>query len=431
MDRKEEALKLLDANWTGRFTKPSPNLYPHQWNWDAGFIALGNAQHDLSRVITEYRSLFAGQWSNGLLPHIVFGPPTGHYFPEQDFWQSDRSTFSPKNVQTSGITQPPVHGFILKRIYDKHSEDSDFIAFLKEIFPKLVKLHEYYYRDRNPLRNGLITIRHPWESGTDNSPIWDEALSAMQIDKDALPDFKRKDLQNPKAAGHRPTHEDYDRYVYLVDLFRRLDYDEEKINEQCPFQIVDPLFNAILTWSNEAIITLGDILQMDYGELIYWNEQTIYSMNELLWDEQAGIYHAWDAVESKKIEVHTHSGLMPMIGGIPDVDQVEQMIRRMTGPNFKNDETYYLPSYNLSQSDIDHEKYWRGPIWISTNWLIIQGLNRYGFDELADEVFQDTIELIHQFGFYEYFDPRRNVRNNGYGTNQFSWSASLYLDMLN
>jgi hypothetical protein len=36
----EKAKKVLENNWTGSFTKPSLKLYPHQWNWDSGFISM-------------------------------------------------------------------------------------------------------------------------------------------------------------------------------------------------------------------------------------------------------------------------------------------------------------------------------------------------------------------------------------------------------
>ncbi|RMD45977.1 MAG: glycoside hydrolase, partial [Aquificota bacterium] len=41
----EQAKKVLDTNWTGRYTVPSIHLYPHQWNWDSGFIAIGYARY--------------------------------------------------------------------------------------------------------------------------------------------------------------------------------------------------------------------------------------------------------------------------------------------------------------------------------------------------------------------------------------------------
>ena len=82
------AKQILNGNWTGAYTKPSPSLYPHQWNWDSGFIAIGYAHYDQDRAEQEILSLFENQWPNGMVPQIVFNPQAlGHYFPEPDFWQ--------------------------------------------------------------------------------------------------------------------------------------------------------------------------------------------------------------------------------------------------------------------------------------------------------------------------------------------------------
>ncbi len=63
---------MLEANWLGHATSPSPRLYPHQWSWDAACIAIGYASWSQERAEKELRSLFSGQWRNGVLPHIVF-----------------------------------------------------------------------------------------------------------------------------------------------------------------------------------------------------------------------------------------------------------------------------------------------------------------------------------------------------------------------
>jgi len=42
-----KAISILANNWTGEFTKPAPHLYPHQWNWDSGFVALGYSHFDI------------------------------------------------------------------------------------------------------------------------------------------------------------------------------------------------------------------------------------------------------------------------------------------------------------------------------------------------------------------------------------------------
>lgn len=119
------ARQVLRANSTGAYTRPSPGLYPHQWNRDSGFIAIGYAHYDQKKARRELTSLFAQQWPNGMLPHIVFNPEAlGHYFPEPDFWQV------PDGRPTSGITMPPLHATACRHIftvpnYDMTREDFD------------------------------------------------------------------------------------------------------------------------------------------------------------------------------------------------------------------------------------------------------------------------------------------------------------------
>ncbi len=56
----EQAKNVLAGNWVGGHTKPSPELYPHQWSWDSGFIAFGYAHYDQERAQREMLSLFRG-----------------------------------------------------------------------------------------------------------------------------------------------------------------------------------------------------------------------------------------------------------------------------------------------------------------------------------------------------------------------------------
>lgn len=430
---KQAARAVLDHNWNGRFTKPAPSLYPHQWNWDAGFIAIGNGHHDMERAKAELEHLFAAQWTTGLVPQIVFGDdPEARYFPGPDFWQTERSNAAPEQVRTSGITMPPVHGFVLWRLYEIAEDKEDFKAFLTRLYPKVLQLHRYLYDQRDPLEEGLVYIRHPWEGGTDNSPIWDHALSHINLEPAQLPTYERKDLQNPKAALHRPTNEDYDRYVYLVDLFRRHDYNDQAIYTECPFLIQDPLFNGVLAWSNECLIQIGSLLGEDVSEVVQWQELTLHSFNEKLWDSERGIYDAYDLYHDRRIPVHTSSGLMPLCGGVPTQEQAEQLLRHLQGPAFggKREDVHLCPTYSLEAKDIDFQKYWRGPVWINLNWLLYHGLVRYDMRRMAQRVQAHSLDLLDTHGFYEYFDPRRDAEEAGCGTDRFSWSAALCLDWL-
>jgi hypothetical protein len=101
--------EVLDKNWNGSFTIPSATLYPHQWSWDAAFIALGNSYTHTERAIKEIQFLFDVQWKNGMVPHIVFNEKEKTYFPAADFYEITHSPNAPEHICTSGMTQPPMH----------------------------------------------------------------------------------------------------------------------------------------------------------------------------------------------------------------------------------------------------------------------------------------------------------------------------------
>jgi hypothetical protein len=172
------ATGVLQRNSIKSWTKPAPTLYPHQWSWDSAFIALGLAHVDNHRATSELETLFASQWATGKVPHIVFNPeaPPRSYFPDAERWSSSAlSEDAPAGSQTSGLCQPPVHAIAVRRIWEtsrgrdeRHADRAR--RFLKDNYPRLFAWHRYLVTARDPEGSGLVTIYHPWESGTDNSP---------------------------------------------------------------------------------------------------------------------------------------------------------------------------------------------------------------------------------------------------------------------
>ncbi len=427
----EKAKRILDQNWMGSSTKPAPALYPHQWNWDSGFIAIGRSHYDTRRAIIEIETLFDAQWQNGMVPQIVFNHDAlGHYFPEPDFWQTEKSPNAPQGKLTSGITMPPVLAMAVERIYRNARRPRTVLPFLERIYPKLLMLHDYLYRERDPKDEGLVYIRHPWESGIDNSPTWDIPLGRMHVDGATLPPYERKDLGHGADPKTRPKDEDYDRYVYLVDLFRRCNYDEARIRESCPFLIQDPLFNSVLCRANESLVEIARLIGASPDQALSWAEQTGSAIRQKLWHPEHKIFDCFDLVADMPIDVDTSAGFLPLFAGAASKEQAEDLYKRLDSTSFcalHQGNCFTVPNYDTQQEGFDRANYWRGPVWININWMLAQGLRRYGYTLKADSLQKDLLQLPIRFGFHEYFD---SFDGTGYGTDNFSWTAALFIDLV-
>ena len=273
-------------------------------------------------------------------------------------------------------------------------------------------------------------IYHPWESGRDNSPLWDESLDRIHIREGELPPYQRRDIHIADAA-ERPTSQQYDRFVYLLLLGKKYQYDGKEIAAKSPFLIQDDMMNALLIQSNAGLIHIGKALGLDTGEVEEWQAQSLKSFNEKCWNPHLGMYCAYDLRAGRQIEEKEVGGIIPLFAGLADENQashIEQYLLDLHRRNF-----YLCPSFDVDSPAFDSKRYWRGPIWPHINWLVYRGLQRYGFSETAEIVKKDTLELVEKLGFYEYFDPQKEQiaqLTKGYGGDMFSWTASSVMDLI-
>jgi len=280
----------------------------------------------------------------------------------------------------SNTTVPPVFGFVLLEI-GKNSETKEIAkAFYTEFYPKIKSFHRFLYENRDDNDHGLVHISHPNESGQVNSPTFDHVL-------------------------------------------------EQSLSD---FVIEEPLFNALLSWSNEAMIEIGRIINADVTDFVLWNELTVFSMNNLLWDEAQGIYNTRDLVSGKTIPGDTLSGLLPMITDIPTLEQAENILRNIEDEFFSGTdekEMYLCPTYDITAKDIDFGKATRGGIQPELNWLLYNGLKRFKMDMTANRGLSDMILLIEEFGFQSHFDPRK-INKEKVGETNNAATAAVYLAFL-
>ena len=431
MTLRNKAEFILNGNWMDGFTIPTKKLYPFQWNWDSGFTSLGMSHFNLNYSQRELMSLFSGQWENGMVPHIIFHSENEDtYFPNHDFWNARVNNGAPITPKTSGITQPPVHGFILEEIINRSPDNHDLKAFAKAIFPKIVNSHRYFYTYRDPNREGLAFIFHPWESGRDNSPLWDSAMNRITINKNLLPNYIRKDTELA-SSEERPTTSQYDRYVYLLELGKKYNYDGIEIYNESPFLIQDTLINATLIKSNQSLINLGKKLGFDIVEIQEWQDQAMKAYRNKLWNDKLETFLVYDLRTNNAvphIEIGRFSSLYANIPSTEQAGLINSYLKSLHNRGYN-----LCPSFDVDSPLFDSKRYWRGPIWPQMNWMIYNGLMQYGFDDTANIVKNDLLNLVKKLGFHEYFESQKNLvknLNKGYAGDNFSWTAACILDLI-
>jgi hypothetical protein len=420
------ALEVLEANWRGASTVPSPALYPHQWSWDSACIAIGYSHLNQARAEQELRSLFGGQWLNGLLPHIVFADGQD-YFPGPEFWRTDLSPDAPVHPHTSGIVQPPVHATSVRQVFRLGHDRESAEAFVAELVPKLEAWHDYLYRERDRDGDGLIEIWHPWESGMDNSPLWDPVFARIELGDDDVPEYKRVDRKFADPAG-RPTDSEYDLYAYLVKLYRDRGYDGSGIAADCPFVVHDVLFNSLLVQSNRDLAAIAEHVGADPERHEQRADETSAAIEQRLWNEHLGSYLDRDVRSGEWIDVRVGSSFAPLYAGAPSPERAASLVGRLHEFSVPVEPTgRAVPSLGTDDASFEPIRYWRGPVWPIVNWVAYRGLRRNGYDDPAAELRAGMLELVRREGFWEHYNP---LTGQGQGGRQFAWTAGLMLDLL-
>jgi hypothetical protein len=414
-NRLEEAKKILLGNRKNGYTLPTNNkLYPAQWNWDSAFIALGYSHFNLDFSITEIETLLDGQWDDGMVPHILFHEKDTSYFPNHTTWKCG------KKIPSSGITQPPVLAIILKKIIENNQLNDDQNSRILKILIKIKKYHEWFIKFRDPNKTGLVSILHPWESGYDNSPIWDEPMSNILVDKDL--NYQRRDLE-VSNSDERPLKKDYDRYVTIRDQFRDVNYDPNKLYELSIFNVVDVGFNSLFLKANKDLVKLLKKFKLNYDELDFFISKSESEIIKL-YNYDSDEFVSKDLNTNKDILIPSITNYFTLTADLKNDKLNKKIINNLKNHNLN--EKYIFSTIKSDHQTFEEKRYWRGPVWINCNWLIYEGIKNKD-KEYSIKIKNETISLIENKGFHEYYSC-----NDGsvMGANNFSWSAALYLDLV-
>ncbi|HEX4084479.1 MAG TPA: trehalase family glycosidase [Chthoniobacteraceae bacterium] len=312
----------------------SPNGSPY-FCWDSFFTADLAALNDLAGARDTFRAILSCQSPDGLVPNF------GHWNDHAPANSVDRS-------------QPPVASLCAWKIHQRFPDDR---AFLAEIYPALVRWHDWWPKSRNGKGDGLLE----WGSATGNFQAaqyetgWDD------------------NLHFAGAAMHGDTMN-----AYAVDL--------------CSLWSMDAQYLALI----------ADFLghPQDAARFRADHETMNREINDRLWNSALGIYCSrfWsdagpDASRGEFLTRLTPMNFYPLLAGAADSERGNEAMRLLTDPK-KFWGPYLLPTLAYDDPDYHQQEYWRGDVWGPVNYLVWQGIKRYGTAAQMAEFADRSVRLF-------------------------------------
>lgn len=344
---------------------PSKFNYSHQWLWDSCFQAIVWSR---SRTPNRAKDEIANLLEN----------------PQENGRMSHEVLYSKWMNWCDGLrgkshfvttSQPPVMALAVEKIYERAGD----LDWVRRAWPTLNGYLNWWAIARDPNQNGLAGWSSGWESGLDDSPRWDH------IPRD----------HNTFFPG----------VVEAVEL------------------------NALLVNEWRTMARLGRLLGME-NEARACEEKgrkILGLMRATLWDEQEGFFFCRDH-EDKPIRMKTVAGLFGLLAVDKGDPEIKPLLAHLT--NEKEFWTSFpVPSTALNEKAFEREQMWRGPTWLSTNWLLINALERLDEKAIAQELRNRTLAMTTVTGepvLYEWYDP---ISGQGLGNMDLGWST-LVIEMM-
>ncbi len=263
------------------------------------------------------------------------------------------------------VTKPPLIAWAAWKLYETDGDRE----FLNELYEPLVRWTDWWFEKNDADGNGLCEYHHPYSSGLDDSPLWDGGMPVESPDLNTYLCLQQESLAKIAAA----------------------------IGEKADAE----------RWAERA-------------------DHLAERMVRLMWDAEAGFF--WAKKGGARINVRTPFNLFPLITGRMPPGIAARLTTHLT------DEHQFWTRYPVPTVARDDPKYdpaqmWRGPTWVNVNYLLIEGLERSGYGELARDLRRRTLEMMMgEDDIYEYYNPETG-KSPPKAASVFGWSSALFIDM--
>jgi hypothetical protein len=368
---RQRSLEILESTWLEGpgYCMPNPLVYPHQWLWDSCFHSIAWASLGRpDRGLREVRAALSGALPHGFVPHMRYSTPSPGRGP-----LADRSSF----------TQPPIyaHALLTVTTFGVNPDPADLAAAAAGL--------DWLWAHRMSA-DGLIFIVHPWESGSDDSPLWDSWSGRVHYDKQA-----------DRA---------YDRHLVEAARFDELG----AAVGSAEFEVAPAAFNAFTAHAARCLARVGGDQR--------WEQRArtlAAAMDEHLWDDEQGLWLDLPLVGGGE------SSRFPTLDGVfgalvtADAGKAERALAQCTDPS------RFGAGYGVAYVARDHPRYdpnsyWRGPAWPQLNYMAHLAAADRGLDAVRAQIAACSTAAAMQSGFAEFWNPETGA---GLGAIPQGWAT--------
>jgi hypothetical protein len=295
----QESIRVLELNEVDEgeiyYHMPSYHHYPSLFGWDSGFHAVAMLHVDVRKAARELETLFRQVRDDGHVPHEVLLPHRTEHPWLRNIqtwlvrWEFDRRG-------ASYMIDPPSYHYAALLVYERTGDRE----WLNRLWPNMCRSLDFLLEKRNVFGDGLVTIFHPWESGTDMSP---QFFQAMGLERGGLRSVLRSDLY-PTA---------------LFAFNRALGWDPEKLARADRFVCQELTVNCLTIRACRSMALLSREMGEPERERRYEERamDIMGALDDLCWDEEKGCYFPRFGFRRPRLaRKKTADSLMPLFGGL-------------------------------------------------------------------------------------------------------------------
>ncbi len=389
---------------------PSPRIYTSLFAWDSGWHAIALLHIEPRMAAAELSTLLAQALEDGRLPHETVLPGA----PQEPWIRRMLASYTRRAYDHNcacHLVDPPSFIIAAEMVF-RSTRDLQWLAGLWENMERIMR---YLLEERDQFGEGLISIHHPWESGTDLSPQYYEALGLNP----------RSSLDAPHAALAG---------AMLYRLNARHGWDDGGSRWKRSFVFEDLTMNCIAIRACRSMAVMAGSLGKPASADYYGAraQRMAEALDRICWDEEVGIYFPrFDLANPRLARVKTAASLLPLFSGLCRTERAESLVHW----HLLEPAEFWTP-YVVPFNPVDElakvkpwveRRLWSGHcIWMNFNWMLAVGLEEHGFAEVARRIAARSVRMILRSGFWEYYDSRTG---KGCRTEGFTWPG-LALDLV-